>query len=173
MLARRLRAIQRASRWLQILFILLAVLFVINRISVLTQTLPTDTHTLDGVAFHGSALTNNIQILWIARLALGAALTLKAIYHLIRLFGLFRREKMFTPQQVAQVQQVALTLAFAPAMWALVLICVWPEVVAQELYANVIATFPGGALIASGIALLASRLMNEGRELRDEQDLVI
>ena len=173
MLASRLRAIQSASRWLQVLLILLAVLFVINRINVLVQTLPSDTRTLDGVVFHGGAITTRIQILWIARLALGAALTLKAAYHLIRLLGLFSRSELFTAQQVVQVRQVALTLAFAPGMWLAVLMCVWPELVAQDAWVDVLPTFPGGAIIASCIALLAGRLMNEGRELRDEHDLVI
>jgi biotin transporter BioY len=68
---------------------------------------------------------------------------------------------------------VALTLAFAPGMWVVVLLCIWPEVAAQEAWVNVMPTFPGGTIIASCIALLASRLMNEGRELRDEHDLVI
>ena len=118
-------------------------------------------------------MTNGIQILWITRLAVGAALTLKAAYHLIRLFGLLSRGEMFTAQQVAQARQVALTLAFAPGMWLVVLICVWPEAVVQDAWVSVMPTFPGGAIIASCIALLASRLMNEGRELRDEHDLVI
>lgn len=174
MLASRLRAIQSASRWLQVLLILLAVLFVINRINVLMQTFPSDTCTLDGVVFHGSAITNRIQILWIVRLAVGAALTLKAAYHLIRLLGLFSRSELFTAQQVAQVRQVATTLACTPAIWLMVLIGAWPEIVAaQDQWMKVMPSFPGDAVIGSCIVLLASRLMNEGRELRDEHDLVI
>jgi hypothetical protein len=34
-------------------------------------------------------------------------------------------------------------------------------------------SFPGGAIISSCVFLFAGRIMNEGRELRDEQDLVV
>ena len=174
MLARRLRTIQRASRWLQALLILLAVLFVINRINVLMQPVPADTRTLVGVVFHGGTITGKIQILWIAQLALAAALTLKVAYHLTRLLGLFSRGELFTAQQVVQVRQVAITLAFAPALWLAIVIGAWPEIVAaQDQWVKVMPSFPGGAIIASCMVMFASRLMNEGRELRDEHDLVI
>ena len=109
MLARRLHTIQRASRWLQALLILLAVLFVINRINVLMQPVPADTRTLVGVVLHSGTITGKIQILWIAQLALAATLTLKVTYHLTRLLGLFSRGELFTAQQVAQVRQVAIS----------------------------------------------------------------
>jgi hypothetical protein len=174
MLARRLRAIQGASRWLQALFILLAILFVINRIDALKQPSAADTRTLVGVVFHGAAITGKIQILWVAQLALGALLSLKVTYHLVRLSGSFSQGQVFTEQQVAQVRQVAVTLAFAPAIWLALLIGAWPEVfAAQDQWVKIMSSFPGDAIIGSCIVVFASRLMNEGRELRDEHDLVI
>jgi len=40
-------------------------------------------------------------------------------------------------------------------------------------HGTALPSFPGGALISSCVFMFASRLMNEGRELRDEHDLVI
>jgi hypothetical protein len=65
MLAKRLENIQRASRWLQALLVILAPLALINRINTLEQPFPPDTRTLAGVVFHGTALTRKIQILWV------------------------------------------------------------------------------------------------------------
>ena len=63
MLANRVRTIQRASRWLQALLILLTILFVIQRLNTLMQPYPPDSRTLVGVVFHGAAITHKIQIL--------------------------------------------------------------------------------------------------------------
>jgi hypothetical protein len=174
MLPSRLRVIQGASRWLQALLVLLAALLVINRIDVLMHPFPADTRMLVGVVFHGTAITHKIQILWIAQLGLAAALSLKVIYHLIRLLGSLSRDPLFTKQQVAQVRRVAITLAFAPAIWLALVIGTWPEIVAaQDQWVNVMPSFPGDAVIGSCVVMFASHLMNEGRDLRDEHDLVI
>lgn len=174
MLANRLRNIQRASRWLRAFLILLAVLFLINRINTLGQPFPPDTRTLAGVVFHGTALTHKIQILWVVQLVLSTALSLTVIYHLFRLLGLYAKGALFTAKHVARMRQISLTCAFAPVIWLVVLIGAWPEIAAaQDQWVKIMPSFPGGALITSCVFMFASRLMNEGRELRDEHDLVI
>jgi hypothetical protein len=174
MLKNRLRTIQRASRWLQALLILVTILFVINKINTLMAPTPPDTWTLAGVVFHGTAVTDKIRILWATQLVLGMALSLKVLYHQVRLLGLLSKGELFTEKQVAQVRQIGLTLAFALVIWLAVVVGALPEIVAaQDQWTRVMPSFPGEAIIGSCIFMFAARIMNEGRELRDEHDLVI
>lgn len=174
MLANRVRTIQRASRWLQALLILLTILFVIQRLNTLMQPYPPDSRTLVGVVFHGAAITHKIQILWVVQLVSGMALYLKVLYHHLILLRLLSKGELFTQKQVAQLRQIGFTLAFAPAIWLMVLIGAWPEVAAaQDQWTQIVTTLPGTAIIGSCVYMFAGRLMNESRELRDEQNLVI
>ena len=174
MLANRLQTIQRASRWLRVLLILLGILLLINKINTLLQPFPTDTRTLVGVVFQGAAVTGKIRTLWFMQVALGTALQIAVLYGIIRLLELYSRGTLFTAKHVMRLRQISLTLAFAPVIWLIVLIGAWPEIAAaQDQWTKVMPTFPGGAILSSCVFMFASRLMNEGRELRDEQDLVI
>jgi len=174
MTPKRLAQIRRASRWLQFLFVFLSVFFVVNRLSVLVHPVPANTRTLDGVVFQGAAITGKVQILWLAQVALGAALSLKVLYHLVRLLGLYSQGKLFTAQNVARLRRIGIPFAFAPLVWLIALVGAWPEIAAaQDQWLKIMPTFPGGDLIAGCIFLYASRIVNEGRELRDEQDLTI
>lgn len=174
MLANRLQVIQRASRWLRVLLILLGILLLINKINTLLQPFPADARTLVGVVFQGAAVTGKIRVLWFAQVALGTVLQVAILYGIIRLLELYSRGTLFTAKHVARLRQIGLTCAFAPAIWLMVLIGAWPEIAAaQDQWVRVMPSFPGGAILGSCIFMFASRLMNEGRELRDEQDLVI
>jgi Protein of unknown function (DUF2975) len=172
--ANRSKAIQRASRALLAFFIFMSVISLLGVLNQMTHPLPPGTRTLAGVVFQGAAITGKIQILWLAKLVLGAALTLKILYHLIWLMVLYSKGKVFTAQNVAQIRQVGLTYACAPAVWLIVLIAAWPEIAAaRNQWLKIMPSFPGDAVISSCVFLFASRIMNEGRELRDEQDLVV
>ena len=172
--AKRLSEIQRASRALRAFFIFLCVFFVIGTLNNITHPFPQGGRTLAGVVFQGTAVTGKIQILWLALIVLGAALSLKVIYHFIRLMGLFSKGKLFAAQSVAQTRQIGLTMLCVPAVWLIVLIGAVPEIAAaHDQWVKIMQSFPVGALLGGGIVLFASRIMNEGRELRDEQDLVI
>jgi hypothetical protein len=172
--AKRLSTIQRASRALRGLLIFLAAILLLGTLNNLLHPFPPDTRTLAGVTFHGPAITGKIQILWLVKTVLGVALNLKILYHLIRLLGLYSRGLLFTVQNVAQIRQAAVTLMFAPAIWLIVLIGAWREIAAaQDQWVKIMASFPGGAVITAAVFLFASRIMNEGHELRDEQDLVV
>ena len=174
MLTNRLGTIRRASRWLRILLIALGVLFVINRISTVESLFHGNTRTLLNVVFQGAAITTKIQVLWLMQVVLNTALYLKVLYHLVRLLGLYSHGEVFTAKNVAQLRQIGLTLAFAPVIWLMVLIGAWVDIVAaQDQWVRVMPSFPGGAILGSCIFLYVSRIMNEGRVLRDEQDLVI
>jgi hypothetical protein len=172
--ADRMSAIKRASRSLRALFILLSVIFVLGTLSNLTHRQPPGATMLAGVEFLGASITGKIRTLWLTKTVLGVAITLKLLYHLIKLMGLYAKGKLFTEQNVAQIRQLGLTFMCAPALWLVVLIGAAPEIAAtQDQWAKIMMSFPGGALMNGGILLFAGWIMNEGRELRDEQDLVV
>jgi xanthine/uracil permease len=87
---------------------------------------------------------------------------------------LYAKGRIFTAQSVAQIRQVGLTFAFGLAIWLLVLFAAWPEIsAAQDQWLNIMPSFPGGAIVGACLFLFASRIMDEGRKLREEQDLVV
>ena len=172
--ANRADAIRRASRALLVFFIFMTVVSLWSTLSTVAHPFPADTRTLAGVEFQGAAITGKIQSLWLVQIVLGAALSLKILYHFIRLLGLFSNGKLFTAQNVAQIRQVGLTLLCAVPVWLVVLIGAGPEIAAaQDQWLKIMPSFPGGALMGGIFFLFATRLMNEARELRDEQDLVV
>jgi Protein of unknown function (DUF2975) len=172
--ANRLVAIQRASRSLRIFFIFLAAVLAFGTLNKFTQPFPPGSRTLAGVVFQGTAITGKIQILWLVRTALYALLNLKILYHFIRLLGMFAQGKLFTAQSVAQLRQIGLTLVSTLVVWLVALIGAWPEIVAaQDQWVKIVPSFPGGAALTGGVFLFAAQIMNESRELREEQDLVV
>lgn len=174
MTANRLGTIQRASRALLVFFIFISVISLWSTLNNIVHPFPPDTRTLAGVEFQGAAITGKIQSLWLMQMVLAAALTLKVLYHLIRLMMLYSRARIFTAQSVAQIRQVGLTYACALAIWLAVLIGAAPEITAaQDQWLKIMPSFPGGAIMGACLFLFASRIVNEGRELRDEQDLVV
>jgi Protein of unknown function (DUF2975) len=171
---KRLGEIQRASRWLLGFFIFISVLSVWATLAGIAHPFPPGTRTLAGVLFQGTAITGKIQILWLVQVVLTTALNLKILYHFIRLTGLFSKGTLFTAQNVAQMRQVGLTFVCWPAVWLVVLIGAAPEIAAaQDQWVKIMQSFPGGAVMGALVFLFVSRLMNEARELRDEQDLVV
>jgi hypothetical protein len=170
----RLGEIQRASRWLLAFFIFISVIWVLGTLVGIAHPFPPGTRTLAGVVFQGAAITGKIQVLWLMQVVLTAAVNLKVLYHFIRLTGLFSKGTLFTAQNVAQTRQVGLTFACFPAVWLVVLIGAAPEIAAaQDQWMKIMQSFPGGAVMGALLFLFVSRLMNEARELRDEQDLVV
>lgn len=174
MTADRLSAIQRASRALLVFFIFISVISLWGTLNNIVHPFPPGTRTLAGVVFEGTAITDKIHALYLVQLVLGAALTLKILYHFIRLMMLYAREKIFTAQSVAHIRQVGLTYACGLAVWLVVLIGAAPEIAAaQDQWLNIMPSFPGGAIVGACLFLFASRIMDEGRKLREEQDLVV
>lgn len=170
----RLSTIQRASRALLIFFIFLSVISLWGAINSIVHPFPPNTRTLAGVVFQGAAITDKIHGLWLMDMLLGAVLSLKILYHFIRLMMQYSKGKLFTARSVAQIRQVGLTYACAPLIWLVVLVGAWPEIsAAEDQWLNILPSSPSGALIAACLFLFASRIVNEGRELREEQDLVV
>jgi hypothetical protein len=174
MTANRLSTIQRASRALLVFFIFMSVITLWGTLSNIAHPFPPDTRTLAGVVFRSAAITGKIDSLWLTQTVLGAALTLKILYHLIRLAMLHAKGQVFTAQSVAHIRQIGLTNLGALAIWLVVLIGAAPEIsAAQDQWLQILPSFPGEALMCGIFFLYASRIMNEGRVLRDEQDLVV
>lgn len=166
--------IQRASRWLLGLFIFLALILAWGTVNRIVHPFPPGTRTLAGVVFEGAEITGKIQVLWLLQILLGAALNLKIFYHLSRLMMAFSKGLLFTAQNVSQIRQIALTSIASLAVWLVVLIGAAPEIAAaQDQWVKIMGTFPGGMLMTAIVFLFATRLMSEGRQLREEQDLVI
>jgi hypothetical protein len=174
MTADRLSTIQRASRALLVFFIFMSVISLWGTPNNIVHPFPPETRTLAGVVFQGAAITDKIHGLWLMEMLLGVALTLKVLYHLIRLMMQYSKGKIFTAQSVSQIRQVGLTYACGLVIWLAVLIGAAPEIAAaQDPWLNIMPSFPGGAVIGACLFLFASRIVDEGRELREEQDLVV
>jgi Protein of unknown function (DUF2975) len=172
--ANRLSTIQRASRALLAFFIFMSIISLWGTLNNIVHPFPPDTRTLAGVVFRSAAITGKVDSLWLSQMVLGAALNLKILYHLIRLAILHFKGKVFTAQSVAQIRQVGLTYVCALAIWLVVLIGAAPEIAAaQDQWLRIMPSFPAGALMSGIFFLYASRVVNEGRELREEQDLVV
>jgi hypothetical protein len=104
----------------------------------------------------------------------GAAVSLKVLYHLIRLVALYARGRLFTTESVAQIRQVGVTYALALVVWLIPLIGAAQEIAAEpEQWTSIMPSFPGGALIAACLFLFASGIMDEGRKLREDQELTV
>jgi hypothetical protein len=171
----RLRKIQRASRELRLFFI---VLFVIVMLGALTRLARPNPHgakvAVAGIIFQGTSLTGKIHVLWVLQHVLGAAIGLWIFYLLPRLLGLYSQGKIFTAQNVAFIRRIGLSLFCFPLVWLLGLIGAAPEIAAaQTQWTQILPSCPFNALIEGAVILFAGWIMNEGRELREEQDLVV
>lgn len=174
MTADRMSSIQRASRALLVFFIFMTVISIWSTLANLAHPFTPDSRTVAGVVFKGEAITHKIDVLWQVQIVLSAALSLKVLYHLIRLMILNSGGQFFTTQTVAQVRQVGVTFALGLVVWLVGLIGAAPEIAAnQEQWTSIMPSFPGGAVMGACLFLFGSGIVDEGRKLREEQDLVV
>src|SRR5690242_8426843 len=117
----RLSTIQRTGRALLVFFIFVSVISLWGTLASVAHPVPADSRTLVGVVFEGAAVTDKIQALWLAQMLLGAALTLKILYHLVRLSLMYYKGEVFTAGNVAQIRQIGLTYGGALVIWLAVL----------------------------------------------------
>jgi hypothetical protein len=172
--ANRLSTIRRSSRALLIFFIFMSVISLWATANNIVHPFPPGTRTLAGIVFQGSAITTKIQNLWLMQMLLGAAISLKVLYHLIRLMMMYTKGRLFTAHSVGHLRHAGLTYACGLLIWLVVLIGIAPEIAAaQDQWLKIMPSFPAWAVMGAGLFLYASRIMDEGRELRDEQDLVV
>lgn len=171
----RLRRIQRASRELRTLFIVLFVLSVLGTAITLTHPRAQAAKVvLAGIVFQGASLTGKLHVLSLAQHVLGTVIYLVAFYHLIRLLGLYAQGRLFTTQNVVHIRRLGLSFMCFALVWLVGLIGAAPQIAAaQDQWSRILPSFPFSSLINGGVILFAGWIMNEGRELREEQDLVI
>jgi len=172
--ANQLGSIQRASRAFLVFFIFMSVIFLWSTLASIVHPFPADSRSVAGIVFQGEAITGKIQNLWLVQMVLSAALNLKILYHFIRLMMLYAKGRIFTAQSVAQIRQVGLTFVCMLGIWLIGLIGAAPEIAAaQDQWTNIMLSFPGGAIMGACLFLYAAGIMDEGRKLREEQDLVV
>jgi hypothetical protein len=168
----RLEAIRRASRGLRFLFTLIGAGALLGTLAMLF-TQPREV-SIAGVLFTGAAVTNEVQVLMGASSVLNAAVVMKLCFHLYKLFGLYAQGKIFTQQNVAQIRQVGISLLLLPVVSLLIAACAaWLLETSPGLWAVFLNSFPFASLIGGGAILPIAWVMDAGRELREEQELVI
>jgi hypothetical protein len=169
----KLEDIKRVSRRLRFLFMLIAAGTLLGTLAKVFGTPPT-TITLAGLQFTGEAITGAVWTLWIASSVLTAAVLLKLFYHLIKLFGLYAEAMIFTEQNVAQIRQIGISLLLLPVVWLVASgFAVSQAGTSADFWSLALGSFPFAGLIGGGAILPIAWIMDAGRKLREEQDLVI
>lgn len=127
-----------------------------------------------GVEFEPDSASAKLRVIAAVAALLRVLISLKATYHLIRLFGLYAAGQIFTPENVSQIRKLGIMLLLLPAVWGASLIAAMPEILSRpgELDA-IMPSFPAVALIGGAIVVVVSWIMDVGRELREEHDLVV
>jgi hypothetical protein len=183
--AEKLKQVQRYSTSLQrlfkFLFALGAIAVVIAALLILTGAEPFDANVRIGSAvYSGDSISGTIRVIAIVGLALGAGIALKLNFHLIKLFGLYAQGDIFTADNVRQIRQIGITVLLIPALWLLGVIAPLLVGVAAYEAGSTTTTFmmilpstPFDEVIAGTIIIVISWIMDVGRELREEQDLVV
>jgi hypothetical protein len=130
------------------------------------------------LVFTGDPVPTDVRVLAYVYFTLSLAIALKIWFHLIKLFALYAEGKIFSAENVQQIRQVGYTVLISPALWLLSLFI--PLFVAADGMS--ITTSPnlplniGGVfqqIILGTIVIIVSWIMDVGRELREEQDLVV
>jgi bacteriorhodopsin len=130
------------------------------------------------LVFTGDSVPAEVRVIAYAYFTLGLAISLKIFFHLIKLFALYAQGKIFDAENVHQIRQVGYTILISPILWLLTLFI--PLFIATD--GVTVATSPnlglniGGVfneVILGTIILVVSWIMDVGRELREEQDLVV
>jgi hypothetical protein len=130
------------------------------------------------LVYSGDAVSTDVRVLSYVYFTLAVAISLKITFHLIKLFALYAEGKIFSAENVGQIRQIGFTMLFSPALFFLTLFV--PLFVAAE---GTISQGGQGAVLGVGgvfeqiivgtIILIFSWIMDVGRELREEQDLVV
>jgi DUF2975 family protein len=131
---------------------------------------------IGGTEYRGDAVSGGIRALGIVFFTLNVALALTLTLHLVQLFDLYAEGKIFSAENVRQIRRIGITLMLFPALAALGLLV--PLVAPSEGTSNgarTVAEFVGSiqSLVIGFIVLVVSWVMDVGRELREEQDLVV
>lgn len=133
-----------------------------------------------GRIYRGDELTPLIRSVGVVGIVLGMGLALKLNYHLIRLFDLYARGRIFMADNVRQIRQIGISVFLFILLWVFDLIAkvVLPSVdaggseAARGIEIN-LGGAPLGLAVAGIVIMIVSWIMDVGRELREEQDLTV
>jgi hypothetical protein len=129
---------------------------------------------MPGLRFSGEAIDGKLQVLAILNLVVGIAIQMKILVHLLRLFQLYAEGKIFTAGNVMQIRQVGVTMLLGTAMAIVFFVAAAAIVVADRVPAQTFEpTFPLVPFVVGVILVLVSWIMDVGRELREEHELVV
>lgn len=177
--APRLQEVKRVSGLLRGFFKFLFAMTVLSLIVMTLSTLmlPNDGEfsvELAGIQFSGAELTGRIRVMAAISALLGLGVSLKAFYHLIRLFGLYAAGHIFTADNVGQIRQLGITLMLFSLAWLFQFGSALPAISSSvDEWARIVPSFPMLELVGGAIVILVSWIMEVGRELREEHDLVV
>ena len=132
------------------------------------------------LVYSGDSITLTVRVVGYVYNTLSAAIGLKATYHVMKLFALYAEGKIFSAENVRQIRQVGIAvLLFAPlAVLALFVPLIAPGADGSSPTISAGPGWVGGgrafeSVISGTIILVVSWIMDVGRELREEQDLVV
>jgi len=177
--AQRLEKVQKYSvsfkRLFRFLFVVVALALVVQTILIVTGAEPYGSSVRIGnTEYSGDSIPFAIRtIAWLGT-TLGLAVLLKLNFHLIKLFSLYADGKLFNRENVHQIRQIGITVLLFPALWVLGLIVpgfLPTDDVARSLVSS--GQHPFTELIVGAIIVVVAWIMDVGRELREEQDLVV
>lgn len=112
-------------------------------------------------------------ISWVGNL-LGLAILLKLFFHLQKLFGHYAEGRIFEKESVQQIRQIGVTVLLFPVLWLSLAIA--PNFIPAEGRTALLESDGAGPfmeLIAGAVILVVSWIMDVGREMREEQDLLV
>jgi hypothetical protein len=177
----RLKQVQRYGtalrRLCKFLFITTAV-GGIAAIGLLVFSTSPDTSMLIGTAtYTADTLTLFGRAVGVTTVVLGVGLVLRLCFHMIRLFDLYASGRIFTDENVRHMRQIGVTVFLFSAYWLvdLALQFVPPSALASSATREVMINLniPFGIVILGTVIVFFSWIMDVGRELREEQDLVV
>ncbi|HEX7081580.1 MAG TPA: DUF2975 domain-containing protein [Gammaproteobacteria bacterium] len=174
----KLERVARYSRSLRQLFQLLlgatAIALLVGTLLIATGTDPYDTSvTVGGAIYVGDVIPAVLRSMAVVGFILSTGILLKVLFHLVKLFGLYAQGKIFSADNVYQIRQIGIAVMLIPTLWTLGLIAVL-LVPGHGIASRIrIDEAPFTELVVGIIIIVVSWIMDVGRELREEQDLVV
>jgi len=163
------------GRLFRFLFALVALALAVETLLMATGAEPFATSVRIGpTEYSGESIPGVIRFTaWLATV-LGMCVMLKLNYHLIRLFDLYKEGRLFDRETVQQIRQTGITVLMLPLLLLFKLVAPYlmPATgVTSEFVSR--GGDPFTQIIIGSIIIVVAWVMDVGRELREEQDLVV
>lgn len=143
--------------------------------------------SIGGVTYEAEAVPASVRVIAIVGALFAMALLLKLLFHAIRLFDLYANGKIFTVENVRQIRQIGISVFLFIGLWFFDLLMQLLVSNANIRVAEAVAEggasesaeltltlgSPFGIAILGTVIIFFSWIMDVGRELREDQDLVV